>query len=273
MARLGPETERPGGDRRLWRAIARHQLDLAPLRSSRDFRLLFLSRVTIYLGTQAAEVALLVQAKQLTGSPLVVGLLGAVEIVPLVVFGLYGGHLADRWDRKRLALICEAGLLVCAAGLTANALLPRPSVAVLFVAAGLTMALSSLQRPSIEAAIPRLVAREQLAAAAVLISVGSNAAAIVGPAVGGALASYPGPAIIFGVDTLTFAISMVLLGRLSPLPPPAPQGDRPLGGLRGVAEGFGYVATHPELLGSYLVDWMAMVLGYAVPLYPFMAGL
>ncbi|MBO0702998.1 MAG: MFS transporter, partial [Candidatus Dormibacteraeota bacterium] len=149
-----PEGSRPGG----WRvALSRVSVDLAPLRASGGFRSLFLSRGFAALGSQAAETALLIQAKQLTESPLVVGLLGSVEIVPLVVFGLLGGHLADHWDRRRLALACEVGLLVVALVLTANTLLPRPQIAILFVAAALTMAISSLQRPSLDAAVPRLV--------------------------------------------------------------------------------------------------------------------
>jgi len=93
----------------------RLRADLTPLRTSRDFRLLYSSRTVIALGTQATEVALLVQARQLTGSAFAVGLLGAVELAPLVVFGLYGGVLADRFDRRRLILACEAGLGCCAA--------------------------------------------------------------------------------------------------------------------------------------------------------------
>ena len=102
--------------------------DLAPLRSSREFRLVFASRTVTALGTQASEVALLVQAKQLTGSPLAVGLLGAVELVPLLVFGLYGGVLADRFDRRALMRWCEAALGGCAGLLLVNALLPRPAL-------------------------------------------------------------------------------------------------------------------------------------------------
>ena len=109
--------------------------DLAPLPSSRGFRLVFASRTVTALGTQASEVALLVQAKQLTGSPLAVGLLGAVELVPLLVFGLYGGVLADRFDRRALMRWCEAALGGCAALLLVNALLPQPALWPLYAGA------------------------------------------------------------------------------------------------------------------------------------------
>jgi MFS family permease len=92
------------------RFLRRVTADLTPLRSSRRFRLLFTSRTVTFCGSQATEVALLVQARQLTGSAAVVGLLGAAGLVPLVVFGLYGGTLADRLDRARLIRSCEAGL-------------------------------------------------------------------------------------------------------------------------------------------------------------------
>src|SRR5580698_1280119 len=98
--------------------------DLTPLRTSRGFRLLFISRTTTALGAQAATVAVLVQAKQLTGSPLTVGLLGVAELVPIIALGLYGGVLADRLDRRALMRWCEVGLACCAALLLANGLLP-----------------------------------------------------------------------------------------------------------------------------------------------------
>jgi MFS family permease len=80
------------------------RMDFVPLRDSREFRLLFASRSITLFGTNAGEVALLVQAKQLTGSAVAVGLLGIAELVPIVVFGLYGGLLADRFDRGRMLL-------------------------------------------------------------------------------------------------------------------------------------------------------------------------
>ena len=83
------------------------RIDLSPL-ASRDFRVLFSSGTVTQLGTQATDVALVVQVKQLTGSTLAVGLLGAAELVPLVVFALYGGVLADQLDRRRVVRRCEA---------------------------------------------------------------------------------------------------------------------------------------------------------------------
>jgi MFS family permease len=86
------------------------RMDLSPLRGAADFRWLLCSRTVTPLGTEASEVALLVQAKQLTGSAFALGLLGVAELVPLVKSGLFGGLLADRFDRARLLRWGEAGL-------------------------------------------------------------------------------------------------------------------------------------------------------------------
>lgn len=133
--------------------------DVSPLRGpgARGFRAMFGSGTVAYLGSQAAEVALLVQAQRLTGSPLVVGTLGLAELVPLIVFGLYGGVLADRFGRRALMRWCEPGLGGCALLLFLNALLPHPLLWPLYVIAALMMAFASLQRPAFEAATPRVV--------------------------------------------------------------------------------------------------------------------
>ena len=251
--------------------------DLTPLRFSRDFRLVFASRTVTALGTVASEVTLLVQAKQLTGSPLAVGLLGAVELVPLVVFGLYGGVLADRFDRRALMRWCEAGLAGCSALLLVNGLLPRPALWPLYAVSAVMMAVSALQRPSFDASLPRLVPRAQLTAATALLSMSQNASFLLGSAVGGVLAVTPGPWLVYGLDAATFAVSFGLLTLLNPLPRPAGQAPGPgpaakAGGtLRGITEGLRYAVGRPELLGSYLADLAAMIFAYPNALFPFMA--
>ncbi len=246
---------------------------MAPLRTSRDFRVLFTSRTVTFFGSQAGEVALLVQAKQLTGSAIAVGLLGAAELVPLVVFGLYGGVLADRLDRRRLIRLCEAGLGGCAALLVVNASLPHPAVWPLYVIAAVMMALVALQRPSLDASVPRVVARDQLTAASALLSLSSNASVIAGSALGGALAALAGPRTVFILDVVSFAVSLVLLRGLGRLPAPAAAaGSASVRGLRSVADGLRYARGRPELVGSYLVDIAAMTLAFPNALFPFMAS-
>jgi MFS family permease len=250
---------------------SRLRADLTPLRTSRDFRLLYASRTVIALGTQATEVALLVQARQLTGSTVAVGLLGAVELVPLVVFGLYGGVLADRFDRRRLILVCEAALGCCAALLMLNALATHPLVWPLYVVTGLMMAAAALQRPSLDASIPRIVPRDQLTAAAALLSMSQNVSFLAGTTLGGFLAAGPGPEYVYGLDTVSFVVSFCFLWLVRPLPAPD-AGPEPVTGLRGVAAGFAYARGRQDLLGSYLADLAAMTLAYPNALFPFVAA-
>jgi MFS family permease len=243
--------------------------DLAPLRTSRGFRQVFASRTITALGTQATEVAVLVQAKQLTGSPLTVGLLGVAELVPLVVFGLYGGALADRFDRRALMRWCEAGLAGGAVLLLVNALLTRPVVWPLFALVAVMMAFSALQRPSLDACVPRLVHRDQLTAAAALLSMSQNANFIVGSALGGVLAVTPGPWLVYGMEAAGFAVSFGFLSRLPPLPTGEHAGTS---ALRDITTGLRYAASRRDLLGSYLADLSAMAFAYPNAMFPFLAA-
>jgi MFS family permease len=251
--------------------------DLTPLRGSRDYRAAFISRTVAMFGSQAAEVALLVQAKQLTGSPLIVGLLGVAELVPLIVFGLYGGALADRFDRRALMRWCEPGLACCAGLLLLNALLPHPALWPLFVVSALMMALAALQRPAFEAAMPRLVPLEQITAASALLSGSQNISVLLGSSLGGVLAVTPGPWVVYALDAAGFAVSFVLLSRLPKLPPEpvtgsgAPEGDKPGPAVREILVGMRYAVSRKDLLGSYLADLSAMIFAYPNALFPFMA--
>jgi MFS family permease len=245
--------------------------DLTPLRTSRGFRLLFVSRTTTALGSQAAEVAVLVQAKQLTGSPLAVGMLGVAELVPLIAFGLYGGVLADRFDRRALMRWCEVGLACCAGLLLLNALLPRPSVAALFALVAVTMAVSSVQRPSMDASFPRLVPREQLTAAAAVMSFSQNISVVLGASLGGALAVAPGPWLVYALDAAGFAVSFCFLSRLQPLPRLDGAAGVPRPAWREIGAGLRYAVGRRDLLGSYAADLVAMFFGYPNAMFPFMA--
>ncbi|NDB07941.1 MAG: MFS transporter, partial [Actinobacteria bacterium] len=132
-------------------------IDLAPLRKYRDFRLIFTAGLFSYFGTMITLVALPFQVKELTNSYWMVGLIGTVEIVPLIIFGLYGGVLADHVDRKKMIWFTEFGTLVATFVLLINALRDEPSVLLIFIIAAAFAGLSGLKRPSQEAILPRLV--------------------------------------------------------------------------------------------------------------------
>ena len=259
--------------------------DTAPLRGPRagGFRAVFTSRTVAYLGAQAAEVALLVQAQRLTGSPLVVGTLGLAELVPLVVFGLYGGVLADRFDRRALMRWCEPGLAACAGLLCINALLPHPLLWPLYAVAALMMAIASIQRPAFEAATPRIVPRDQLTAATAILSLSTNASVLVGSSLGGVLAASPGPWLVYALNAAGSLVSFVMLSRLPKLPPvPEEAAVDPgaAGAVGAVGEGHAlaqilvglrYAVSRKDLLGSYLADLAAMIFAYPNAMLPFLA--
>ncbi len=154
--------------RRHW--LSRMRLDVTPLRTSRDFRIIFASGLVTYLGSMITYVALPFQVAQLTGSYVAVGLIGLAELIPLIVFGLYGGALADSVDRKVMVIATELASGALVAVLLVNSLLPTAQLWVLYAVAMMLAAVDGLQRPSLDAMIPRVVAHDQLAAASALVS-------------------------------------------------------------------------------------------------------
>lgn len=244
------------------------RIDVTPLRTSRDFRIIFASGLVTYLGSMITYVALPFQVAQLTGSFVAVGLIGLAELIPLIVFGLYGGALADSVDRKVMVIATEFASGALVAMLLINSLLPTTQLWVLYAVAMMLAAVDGLQRPSLDAMIPRVVAHDQLAAASALVSLRWQLGSIVGPAIGGLLLSAGGAVAAYGVDVLTFAISILLLLRLRSIRASA-DSERP--SLRHITEGVRYAWSRKDLLGTYAVDLIAMVFAFPYALFPFLA--
>ena len=244
-------------------------MDLTPLRQSRDYRIIFFSGVITYLGSMITYVALPFQVAQLTDSYLAVGLIGLVEIAPLIIFGLYGGALADSIDRRIMVLATELGALLLVSLLLVNALLPEPRLWVLYVVAVLLAANNGLQRPSLDAMTPRLVPHDQLAAAGALNTIKWNLGSIVGPAIGGLLLSAGGAASAYAFDVVSFAASILLLWRLKSVKPLAREEEKPT--VRHIIDGMRYAASRRDLLGTYAVDLIAMIFAFPYALFPFLA--
>ncbi|MFJ4186497.1 MFS transporter [Kitasatospora sp. NPDC089509] len=242
--------------------------DTTPWRSSRDFRLTWTSGTITLLGSVFTMTAVPLQIAHLTGSPLAVGAVGAVELVPTVLFGLYGGVLADRADRRTVALATEVALALLSALLLANALLGTPALWPLYLAAGLAAAIQGLQQPSVEAMIPRLVPPEQLVAAGALLSLRWSIGGVVGPAAAGLLIATAGVPAAYLVDLATFLLSIALLARVRPVPSSR---DAEAPAWHEFTEGVRYAARRPDLLGTYLADLGATVFALPTALFPFLA--
>ncbi|MEV5958029.1 MFS transporter [Streptomyces sp. NPDC051987] len=242
--------------------------DLTPWKASVDFRRLWVSGLISNFGSFLTFVALPVQIKDLTGSAAAVGALGAVELLPLVLCGLYGGALADALDKRALIVRTEVGQGLLSAGLLVNALLPHQAVWPLYAVAGLSSALVSVQRPALDSLLPRIVAHDDLPAAAALNSFRWTVGGVAGPAVAGLVVAYAGLGWAYGADLATFAVSVVLVLPLAPSPA-AHEAAGPT--LRSIAEGARYAWSRKELLGTYAVDLAAMFLAMPLAVLPFLA--
>ncbi|MES1242946.1 MAG: MFS transporter [Acidobacteriota bacterium] len=240
-------------------------MDFTPLRRHRDFRWLFAAQFVSFLGTMVTYVALPYQMFKLTGSSLAVGLLGLAELLPLLLTAFLGGALADAVDRRRMVLVTEVGLGLGSGLLALASHSGSPPVWALYVIAAFMSALNGLQRPSLEALTPRLVDREEIPAAAGLTAFRGSVVMIAGPALGGALIASAGLTSTYLFDLLTYVFSLLAVSRVRAMLPPE-SAEKP--SLESVLKGFRYTRGRQELIGTYVVDIVAMVFGMPLALFP-----
>ena len=248
--------------------MAKLALDLTPLKKYPDFRNLWAAGLVSYLGSMITYVAIPFQIKELTNSYLAVGIVGAIELVPLIVFGLYGGVLADSVNRKIMVWATEAAALILVALLLANSALWEPKVWVIYIAAGLFAVVDGLQRPSADAMLPRLVSHQDLPAATALMSLRWQLGLIVGPTVGGIIFATFSISAGFAVDMATYVVALVFLARVRSMPS-SKEAKKP--SLAALFEGVKYAFSRQDLIGTYIIDLAAMTLAMPMALYPFWA--
>ncbi len=243
-------------------------LDLTPLRTSRDYRLVFIGGSISGFGSFITYVTIPFQVAAITNDPLLVGLLGVCELVPLLFMAFVGGALADFLDRRLLVRGAELAQAALCGVLLVNALSDEPHLWLLYVVAALIASVDGLQRPALEAMVPRLVRPDEIPATMALQSFGMQIAQLGGPALAGVLIATVDLAWVYAFDLVTFAVSLVCLTLVRAVPPP-PDADRP--SVRAVLTGLRYARSRPELMGTYLVDINAMFFGMPQALYPFLA--
>ena len=244
-------------------------IDFSPLKKYPDFRNLWSAGLISYLGSMITYVALPFQIKELTGSYLAVGLLGIIEITPLIIFGLYGGVLADSVDRRKLIWATEAGALLIVTGLLLNSLLAEPSLIAIYIAAGLFACVDGLQRPSMGAILPRLVSHEDLPSASNLLTLRWQIGFILGPTLGGIIFSTFSIEVGYGFDIATYLVSLIFLARVRNIPP-SKEAEKP--SLAALLEGIRYALGRKDLLATYLIDLAAMFFAMPTALFPFWAS-
>jgi MFS family permease len=244
-------------------------LDLTPLRRYPAFRRLWFAQGVSFIGTEIAEVALAYQMYQLTGSTLAVGLISLTHLIPLVTLTVIGGAIADAFDRRRVMLVQQIGMLVGALGLAANAALAEPRVWALYVFQLVISSAFSLGVGAQRSMTPQLVAEEQFMGASALNSVTSQLGAVAGPGLAGVLINFVDLQWIYLGDGLTYLASITavtLLPRLAA----TRDADRP--SWSSIVAGFRYVRRQPVILGFFLVDTNAMIFGMPSALFPALAA-
>ncbi|CAL9614963.1 MFS transporter [Streptomyces werraensis] len=262
-----PDVEREDGGPRGWRRFA---MDTRPLRRP-AYRRLWASTVVTAVGSQLTAVAVPKQIYDITGSSAWVGTASLAGLLPLIVFALWGGAIADSMDRRKLLLLTNTGIAITSLLFWVQAFVGLESVWTLMLLLALQQAFWGLNAPARSASIARLVPADELPAANALGSTVMQTGQIAGPLLAGALIPVIGLAELYLIDALALCVTVWAVYRLPALPPltAAKAGSA---GLRGVLEGFRYISGHAVLLLSFLADIVAMVLGMPRALFPQLAS-
>ena len=241
--------------------------DTRPL-ANPHFRRLWLANIVTVIGAQLTVVAVPAQIYAMTGSSAYVGLTGVFGLVPLVVFGLWGGALADVFDRRTLLMVTTVGLILTSAGFWLQAALGAEDVWLLLCLFAVQQAFFAVNQPTRSALLPRILDKQLLPAANSLNMTVMQAGGIAGPLVGGALIPLIGFSWLYLLDTITL---FATLGAVVGLPALPVMGATVTPGIRAVVDGFRYLRTQPVLMMSFVVDIIAMVFGMPRALFPEMA--
>ncbi|MFJ6522513.1 MFS transporter [Streptomyces filamentosus] len=242
--------------------------DLTPLRTSADYRRLWFGNTVSWIGQGMTALAVSLQVYDITGSAFSVGLVGLCSLVPLVVFGLYGGAIADTVDRRALGLAGATGSAVLSAALAAAAFAGFHRVWFLYAIVALQAVCAALNSPARSAMIPRLIPPEQLRAANALNSMVMTFGTLVGPSLGGVIVGLAGYQTAYTIDALAFSASLYAMWRLPAMPPEHTGTER-----ASVLDGLRFLGTRPNLRATFVSDLFAMILAQPKALFPAVAAL
>lgn len=245
--------------------MRRVAMDLGPLRSSRDFRIIFWARVVALLGISLTLVALSIQVYNLTGSSLAVGAVNLSAGVTLLVGTLVGGLVADRFDRRQVLMLSRSGAAAIFAVLTLNAAADGPQLWIIYVAAAAIGIVDGISETALVAITPDLVRPEQLAAAGALTAVTTQLATIVGPSVAGAIIAGPGVALCYGITCAATVVQVTFTSFVRPRPPAEPQHQHPL---RAMLEGLRFVRGSRLIGGLLLMDLAGSLFALPYAVFP-----
>jgi MFS family permease len=244
-------------------------MTLPPALRYRDFRRFWAGAVASAIGTQFTTVAMAWQIYEITGSPLQLGFLGLARAIPQMAVLLFGGLLADRLDRRRILAVMQVVQFGVSGSLSVATVSGRVTPIVLYVASVLLALCTAFETPARQALIPNLVPPTNLTSALALNSTQRDVGNIVGPALGGVLLAVSGPAACYAADAISWLAMLVAL--LSIRAAVGDPGSLATPALQSLAEGLGFVWTHPVILSCMVLDFDATFFGSARALYPIYA--
>ena len=233
-----------------------------------SFRRFWFARLCTTIGYQIFTVAVGWQMYDLTRDAFMLGLVGLVQFLPSVVLILMSGHVADRFDRRRIVRTCQALEALIAVAMAVASLSGRINPEHIFVFVALIGATRAFETPTLQALLPSVVTPRQLPRAVALASSAGQAAIIIGPAIGG-FAYVAGPGVVYGLSATLFAVAAVLVSGLT-LRQPVQRLTAPVS-VKTLFAGFGYIRSRPVLLGAISLDLFAVLLGGATALLPIYA--
>lgn len=234
----------------------------------RDYRLLWAGQALSTLGSRVQQVAIAWQVFLLTGDAFQLGLLGLVRFAPILLFGLFGGVVADRGDRRRTLLLSQFALFLNAAALAGLTLAGAISLPAVYALTFVSAAVGTVANPTHQALVPALVPRRDLAGAMTMNSLAFQVAAVSGPALGGFLIERVGVAAAYLLDALSFAAVAVALLSMRSRPPSPPVTTL---GFAAALEGLRFLRGSPALLGVMVLDFLATFFGAGTVLMPIFA--
>lgn len=251
--------------------MAKLFLDLDPLRKHPDFRRLWTGAAFSTLGFQVTSMTVSLQVFALTRSTFAVGAVGLVAVLPLILGGLYGGVIADGYDRRRVALTASLVLWGVSVLVALQAFLDLRSVWVLYGLIAVQSFFHPINQAARGAIIPRIVGLKALPAANALNMSVNSVAMTLGPMLGGFLVAAVGYGWTYAVDVATFTVGLWALFRLPAQPPERVAGEAPVGGIRSVLDGLAFVRRSPVVAMTFLLDLCAMIFLFPQALFPAMA--
>ncbi len=243
--------------------------DLSIFRRNPNYGFLYAGQFISFFGTMMTSVALPYQIYTQTHSVLMVGFLSLAQLIPILFTALLGGVFADRYHRRKLLLIAELFMAAGSLTLALNASFAEPHIWLVFVTAILMSAFNGLHRPALDSIVQQIVARSDLQTVSALGSFKFSAGMIIGPAVGGLILANAGLMVTYLADMLTFSVSLGALLMMSHIPKPEIEHDEPV--FASLKTGLKYAVSRQELVGTYVVDFVAMIFGMPNALFPAMA--